>query len=551
MLTLPLEPTDDRANPVFKDAESCALWLGQLQLTNLQQAHSQLLTQLNELNRYPMRGLDRLETLEQLRETIGHVQNDFAKKLIAKPLPLSDNEFLVFVAIVQLWQALVAGYQRCLQARVSGDKSLQEYEALLCQRCLHYTGAAIFEHLCTSYAVDDKLWYQLHELYAHAELHDLQHTDVADPLKPDLPHTNCANSYIRILLACYARPAQLTRWQLQQLDSWLSLWSNELTVKNHCKISKTDAQPLVVDLGSRQGLQQLAGIRQHDNLRFLAMAPMSKLLRVKTILLEQGQTPLQAGLGNHYDRKACINFLSFLHRCWCENSQQRIGERRLVTKQTKVCYKFDGIFAHMTGKPFNPLKPTENFGRLSYSEIETVSTTQQRPKQEDELVEMGYPLENWLMQDESATGARLLRQDHVGGRLAYQQLVAVRPGDSNGFLLGATAWVNVTRENKLQIGIRYLHGQALPVTIRQAGINPSERANCAPGFLFPALPELKSPASLIIPREWFKSDRLLELEHPEGDKINVKLGFSVEHGMDFERVSFKVMRDEKPAGRKS
>ncbi|MDD5612751.1 MAG: hypothetical protein PHF75_06900 [Gallionella sp.] len=551
MLTLPLEPTDDRARPIFKDAESCALWLGQLQLTNLQQAHSQLLIQLNELNRYPMRGLVRLETLEQLRETIEHVQDDFAKKLIAKPLPLGDNELLVFIAIVQLWQSLVMGYQRCLQSHISGDKSLQNHGALLCQRCLHYTGAAIFEHLCTSYEVDEKLWHQLHELYAYAEQNDLQQTDVPDSLKPELPHINCVSSYVRILLACYAHPARLTRWQLQQLDSWLSLWSNEITVKDHCKINKSDAHPLVADLTSRQGLQQLASIqtRQHDGLRFLAMAPLSKLLRVKTILLQQGQTPLQAGLGDHYDRKACIDFLTFLHRCWCENSQQRLGERRSTSLAAKICYKFDGIYAHMTSMPFNPQKPIETFGRLSHSEIETVSATK-RLKQEHELVEMGYPLENWLMQDESVSGARLIREDHVGGRLAHQQLVALRPAGSESFLLCSTAWVNVTRLNQLQIGVRYLHGQALPVTIRQATLNPSENADCAPGFLFPALPEIKSPASLIVPREWYKAEHVLELEHPEGDKIKVKLGFSVEHGADYERVSFKVLKDEKPAPRR-
>src|SRR3990167_4438441 len=110
MLTLPLEPTDDRANPHFKDAESCAQWLGQLQLTNLQLAHSLLLTQINELNRYPMRGLERLNTLELLRETVSYVQDDYAKKLTAKPLPLNENEMTVFVGIAQLWQALVLGY---------------------------------------------------------------------------------------------------------------------------------------------------------------------------------------------------------------------------------------------------------------------------------------------------------------------------------------------------------------------------------------------------------------------------------------------------------
>ena len=84
MLTLPLEPTDDRANPLFKDAASCTQWLKQLQLTNLQLAHSLLLTQINELTRFPMRGLERMNTLELLRDTVHYVQNDYAKKLIAK-----------------------------------------------------------------------------------------------------------------------------------------------------------------------------------------------------------------------------------------------------------------------------------------------------------------------------------------------------------------------------------------------------------------------------------------------------------------------------------
>jgi len=133
MLTLPLEPTDERADPLFRDAESCAQWLSQLQLTDLQRAHSLLLTQINELTRFPMRGLERLNTLELLRDTVSYVQNDYAKKLYARPLPLSENELTIFVSIVQLWQAMTLGYQRCLQAYIDGDKQLGKHGALLCQ----------------------------------------------------------------------------------------------------------------------------------------------------------------------------------------------------------------------------------------------------------------------------------------------------------------------------------------------------------------------------------------------------------------------------------
>jgi hypothetical protein len=44
---LSLEPTSDQAKPVFRDAASCAKWLSQLQLTNLNLAHGTLRAQLD------------------------------------------------------------------------------------------------------------------------------------------------------------------------------------------------------------------------------------------------------------------------------------------------------------------------------------------------------------------------------------------------------------------------------------------------------------------------------------------------------------------------
>src|SRR5512139_1370956 len=91
MLTLPLDPTDDRANPAFKNKGTLVQWLAQLQFTNLHAAHQQVRKQLDEFNRLPMRALDRLDTLELLRETVAEVQADYAKKLVAKKLPLSPE----------------------------------------------------------------------------------------------------------------------------------------------------------------------------------------------------------------------------------------------------------------------------------------------------------------------------------------------------------------------------------------------------------------------------------------------------------------------------
>jgi cyclic-di-GMP-binding protein len=537
MLTLPLEPTDDRAKPLFTDTASCAQWLGQLQLTNLQKAHSLLYEQINELNRYPMRGIERLNTLELLRETVGYVQDDYAKKLISKPLPLNESELMVFFAIVQLWNAMNLGYQRCLQAYIANDKQLAKHGALLCQRCLLYSGLEIFEHLRSGYEFDPKLWNQLHELYAYAEERKFQSNEVADPLNPKYPRSSCRSVYVKALLACHARPAELTRTQLQLLNSWLTQWSGAVTVERSFTTSRGDAQPLATDLSSARGLQLILHAQPVDSMRYLAMMPLSKLLRVKTILLQQGQTPRQVNLCDHCSSHDCIEFLTFLHQCWCEEQGLRCGERRPIAQSVQICYRLEGIYAHLSGKPFRqPLR--DHFpGGMAKKPVDSSDRLLQDAHNK-ELLEMGYPLEIWQFENESISGARLTRTDTFGGRLSYNQLIALRPSDAETFILGATAWANVTRAGQLQIGVRYLPGTAEAVSMRATNMAVAEKY--VPAFLLPSIEVLNTPASLIIPRDWFQSGRTLEILHQNGEKENIELGFSVERGIDYERVSFAV-----------
>ena len=539
MLTLPLEPTDDRANPHFKDAAGCALWLGQLQLTNLQLAHSLLLTQLNELNRYPMRGLERLRTLELLRETVGYVQDDYAKKLISKPLPLNDHELMVFIAIVQLWQALVLGYQRCLQACIAGDRQLEKYGALLCQRCLLYSGLEIFEHLRTGYEFDAKLWQQLHELYAFAEEHGWQTVDVTDPLNGKQQHNRCSSIYIKTLLACYARPAELSRSQLKLLDHWLAQWSDTLTVERGYTASKGEAQPLAADLSGTRGLQPVQQTTHSDSMRYLATVPLSKLLRVNIILLQQGQTPQQIGLCAHCGSDDCLELLAFLHQSWCEDTNVRFSERYPVAHQARLCSKPESIYAHLSGSLFKQPKRDGILGNTARKQIETFGQVLQNTPGK-EPPEKISPLETWQFDNESILGARLMRIDVFGERLNRNQLVSLRPGDADTFMLGATAWVSVTRAGQLQIGVRYLPGNAEAVSIRATGINMTVSDTYVPAFLLPAVAALKIPASLIIPRGWFQPGRVVEVLRQNAEQQDAKMNLSIERGLDYERVSFTL-----------
>lgn len=506
MLTPLPEPA---GSPLFKNEAGCEEWLKQLQLTNLQRAQSLLLAQLNELNRCPMPGLERLNILERMRETIHHVQSDYSKKLIAKPLPLNQSELSVFAAIVQLWQSLVSGYQRCLQDYMNGDSQLVQHGALLCHRCLLYGGLAIFEHLRTGYEFDEKLWQQLHNSYSFAEQQKLQREAVSDKLNGVQPHSCCHDLYIKILLACYARPAELNRAQLLQLDNWLAQWSSSVSLENFYTTSKGDAHPLALDLGGSHGLRPVklyARTAHTSSMRYLAMVPLSKLLRVKTILLQQGKTPQQLELGD-LSREDCIEFLTFLHQCWCENLNTRSDERSPASKKVQLCCTTENIHSQMSGKA-----PGETAAQV----------------------------EEWLVLNESLMGTQLTCEDTPRGRWSHNQLVGLYLPDAATFVLGKTAWVNVTHTGLLRIGVRYFPGTPLAVELHTSGADTPESGENFPALLLQAAPAFNTPPSLIIPRKWFKAGRIVDIRHQNGEMQPAKMGFSVERGTDFERVSFTL-----------
>ncbi len=536
MLTFPPEPLDNHANPVFKDAASCEKWLGQLQLTNLHQVHGVLRAQLDELNRLPLPGLVRLHIMELLRETVSFVQTDYAKKLTAKKLPLSEAELTIFASIINLWQGMITGYLHCLHAFTSGDQQLATSGAMLCHRCMTYCGLLISEHLRTGYEFNSDLWKELHALYDLTEQHDFHLIECQDEFSGSAA-TTCQAAYIKTLLACHARPAELSRRQLQFLDNWLTSWSSLVTISRDGSLSMGEAAPLLVDLDGSQGLQPLIQLAPSPSIRYLSLMPLSKLLRVKIILLQQGHTPGHLELGKGINSEDCIELLSFLHQCWCEELNTRMAPRRKATLRAQTCYGIEAIFAQISGKPFKRPARKSGVDTVTRRQIETFGRA--LPKNDlDNLAEMGFGLENWQIENLSILGARLLREENKVERLGLQQLVAVRPEADQAFILGKIIWTLVTRSGQLQVGIHYLPGVPQPIVLNFTGINLSTANKSCAALLLPEVAEMKTPASLIIPRNLFQLDRTVEIVFPDQSKKNVKMKVSVDQGLDYERVGF-------------
>jgi hypothetical protein len=535
---LPLEPTDDLAKPAFKDEASCVKWLSQFQLTNLNLAHGTLRAQLDEFNRFPMRGKDRLKTLEALRETVATIQADYAKKLIGKKLPLADDEFTTLITLSNLWLCMLNGYLRCLQSLDSGDASLSSEAALLTHRCLFYSGLQIGEFLRMSCEPDGKSWQRLHTIYKRAEEQGLQLVPVTDKFHHTGHPATCLAVYTKTLLLNRARLLGFRRNQWNTMDSWLDQWGEAYSIEPQCSMSREDAPPLAVDLASARGLISIHRATSAASMRFLAMVPLSKLIRVKTILLQQGQSPRQLKLGDDLNTKDCLDLLNRLHTCWCELHRESMADEPREAPVVQLCSGLETIYAHIARKPFKPPNMSSISDKEVQRQIETFGRVLDKTDRHN-LLELGFLAEEWLVEDNGLLHARLLRKFNAGERLGLNQLVSIQKPGASDYKLGAVTATSVTRTGQLYAGVRYLPGNPQPVIARGKPCG-NLISGAAAALVLPELPNLRIPVSIVLPRDWFQPGRQIEISLRENVKQNVTLGISVEKGGDFERVSFTL-----------
>lgn len=538
---LSLEPTDDRAHPAFRDVASCRKWLGQLQLTNLTLAQSSLRSELDELNRLALPGKARLGILEALRETVAQVQHDFARKLVGKALPLTDEEFALLTTLANLWQAMLHGYLRCLQMAGAGESGIAKQLPLLHQRCLFYARCRLTSFSAAGYAPDARSWQQLHTLYAAIEASPLRQEAVRDPYFHDSMPVSCQTLYLVTLLMHHARLLGLAPGQLHLVEDWLLRWPDTLTLVASCSVSKGDAPPLALDLRGPHGLRSLAHVQRSASLRFLPLVPLSKQIRVKAILLKQGQTPRQLELGDSLSGPDCIALLDKLHACWCDARDDSLADVTRQTESVDLCAGLEKCYGQIAQKPFRPVKDASKSVRDAQQQIATFGRVLDQTGQH-RLEELGFVPEEWQVESNGLLQARLLRLHPSGERLAPRQIVTVFAPESDGYKAGMAQQREVTQGGLLYLVVHYLPGKPQAVIAQAAASELALlQSGSTPALLLPALNDLHIPASLILPRGWFSAGREMELTAPDYSKRKIILGISVEAGSDYERVSFNPL----------
>jgi len=523
------------AHPEFTDHASCVAWLAELPLVNVTPSQIRLLDQLRELNRYKLPESERLKVLEALREAVYFVQAEQIKKLASKPLPLTQVERGIFGHVVALWQELLASYQRCLETGVAGKRDGQT--ALICQRGLDCVAASMFDHCRIYHTFPDAYWLDLHQFYRRADEAGETATAVADSVKKT--QVCCAEVYVRALLFMLADPNEQGQRQLAQIQRWLELWAQHAPVRRTPPADQS-LPPLLLDFSAATGAYREADANGRSPSAWLDISDLARTLKKCVVLLRKGETPASLGLGEDCAMPGVEQLLVLLFRLWCEGKNARVQTRRSISTKAKVCSTLVSMHFHIAGgKTFRQPGHATQLTRRERDEIATFGHTSTRL--EEAFVEAGgYATEDWLLQEESLSGLRIMRPAaSSGGRYVNTQLIAVRPADANNFLVGIVRWLKTDDQDDLHAGVRIVPGVPRAVAVRPTGIN-AKKEPYVPALYCPALAALSSPASLILPPGWYRPKRVLEVFSDSAELL--LLTGVIERGSDFERVAIEPAR---------
>ena len=522
------------AQPEFTDGAACVAWLAELPLANVAPAQIRLLDQLRSLNRFELPSAERLKVLEALREPIYFLQEHQIKKLANKPLPLTQVERGIFGQVVDLWQELLIGYQRCLTE--AGEDRRDGQTALICQRALDCVASNMFDHCSVYHAFPDAYWLALHRLYRKADASGETATAVADSVRKT--DVSCAEVYVRALLFMLANPNEQQQKQLAQVQRWVERWAQHAPVRRTAPEDRS-LPPLLLDFSAAAGAYREADAGGRVASAWLDLGELARTLKQCVVQLRKGEPPASLGLGEDCAMPGVEQQLVLLFRQWCEGKNARAQARRSASAKAQVCNTLVSVHYHISGKTFRQPGHATTLTRQQRDEIAAFGHASTR--QEDAYVEAGgYAIEDWLLLEESLSGLRIVRPAGAGGgRYALTQLIAVRPADAKNFLVGIVRWLMTDEKIDLHLGVRIVPGVPQAVAVRPTGIN-AKAERFAPALNCPALAALSVPASLILPPGWYRPKRVLEVYSDKSELL--LLSGLIEHGSDFDRVAIEPAR---------
>lgn len=519
-----------------RDLKTGCELLARISLANPWQAAGELDAFLDSLLAAPPDGEIYFRLLEHARVPICFVQEELAKRYLNKTLPLAELEEKTFQRVIALWLKTARAYAHCLDhERVDEDDPARPARlAVVLHRCIYHVGMAILEHQQARRELPWGLWLDLHGYFGSAEDWDIATLAVADPLDPLGRAVHCTAAYVSFILVEMAGGYGLPVREQRLVRRWATYWAPLVGI--HRARPGDTLPPFVIDLMQDVALRPVAMCLQTENVRRLDTSRLAMHMVHIRQQLHERIPPAQLALGEDCTAGQCNRLLHRLSRPWSQVQAPRRFKRHATSGTARLCTGFDEIHYFVSGKEF---EQPENARVYSRHEFESLFAFRYQENPQEALKyreeRLAYRVDTWEIVNQSANGFRLVRSA-VGKSMAHDQLVALCPHDGGRFLLARNVWLMQEKGGGLIAGLMALPG--LPSAIAARPVEPAavQDGRYHRAFLLPAVPAVSADASLVLPRGWYRRERLLDLfiDTPK----RVQLVHMLEDGVDFERVSF-------------
>ncbi|HUP29989.1 MAG TPA: hypothetical protein VM122_07450, partial [Usitatibacter sp.] len=284
-------PPTARTAP-FSDARGCKEWLGMLPGTGGLQAQAQILEGMRAVHGTTMDALERLKSMELLRDKVAFLQAEQRTRYLGKTLPLAAGDDAAWNMGRQLLEEMEGGYRKCLEACATGGE-MHKHAALASQRIVRYLGAQMMFHAAIYRRFDPQLWTRLHQLYGASESAGIAGEHVKDSLQAEEAGSSIAEAYAQVVLAQAAYLSELTAAQMEFAEALLHMWARKVRVRSETAEGSLPpmVHPLVVDFDKPIGARPLAPAEVTAHHRIVDVEQLSLSLRRRIHGLKNGEDP--------------------------------------------------------------------------------------------------------------------------------------------------------------------------------------------------------------------------------------------------------------------
>jgi hypothetical protein len=570
------------------------LWINALPKANLGETARQVYQILLETNQLDLPHQDRTRFLESLRDVVQYITDAMRKHFVGVSYPLPEKNQKIAAATRELLMAMTIGYKIAIEDTLNSaflfKHKKQKQLTMLLHRAITYSGRT----LLTSYQIyapyPQKLWAEMHKLYAYAEGQKLHRTAIADYQHMYVNKSSVKAEYMRNQLLWLTSPYRLRQGEVTKVYHALERWvqfcdvvkptnpedphadgqfginlgkdlppspiaqSNFSCSPANCRILQTTrlATHLRHDIQESEDVvtTTLTGIDMgrpdlsHDLLGRLLIAwgietkrSFPRTTKQENVQITIGLSAIHQHLNHHHQATQQPDKDPFAQRADFESSIVK-------TQPDKKADVWNMIFP--TGEDIDLTKiVTEELTLAGEQHPRSFSSTLFSPEKQQKQPDVS--LGSWLIVNESASGYCLEYAEGNGTKAQVGELIGIRRQvnkQSWKWGIGVIRWMKFNTHQEMLLGIEMLNPDATAIGLRSAASNGKD-PHYQRTLLLPEISAINQPVTLITaPVPWRVGNKIML--HILGEEVGVELSRLVQNTGLFAQFQFEFLENDKP-----